>query len=175
MNGSKTGSAAAAAKSLQSCLTLCNPIDRRPPGSPIPGILQARTLEWVASTFSNAWKWKVKTGSNQSWILFASFFENNLSVLGLFGLRFGTLISLSIKLLLLPWVQTFILKHESWAWVFSLPSLPLRQSSSKTFGTEQSYCWWVEGRGKGGDQLNSWITPVVGYSSAQGLPIVCRK
>ena len=52
--------AAAAAKSLQLCLTLCNPIDGSPPGSPIPGILQARTLEWVAISFSNAWKWKVK-------------------------------------------------------------------------------------------------------------------
>ena len=46
--------AAAAAKSLQSCLTLCDPIDGSPPGSPIPGILQARTLEWVAISFSNA-------------------------------------------------------------------------------------------------------------------------
>ena len=51
-----TGSpaAAAAAKSLQSCPTLCNPIDSSPPGSPVPGILQARTLEWVAISFSNA-------------------------------------------------------------------------------------------------------------------------
>ena len=45
---------AAAAKSLQSCLTLCDPIDGSPPGSPVPGILQARTLEWVAISFSNA-------------------------------------------------------------------------------------------------------------------------
>ena len=52
--------AAAAAKSLQSCPTLSNPIDGSPPGSPVPGILQARTLEWVAISFSNAWKWKVK-------------------------------------------------------------------------------------------------------------------
>ena len=52
--------AAAAAKSLQSCPTLCDPIEGSPPGSPIPGILQARTLEWVAISFSNAWKWKVK-------------------------------------------------------------------------------------------------------------------
>ena len=51
---------AAAAKSLQSCPTLCDPIDGRSPGSPIPGILQARTLEWVAISFSSAWKWKVK-------------------------------------------------------------------------------------------------------------------
>ena len=46
--------AAAVAKSLQSCLTLCDPIDGGPPGSPVPGILQARTLEWVAISFSNA-------------------------------------------------------------------------------------------------------------------------
>ena len=52
--------AAVAAKSLQSCPTLCDPIDGNPPGSPVPGILQARTLEWVAISFSNAWKWKVK-------------------------------------------------------------------------------------------------------------------
>ena len=56
-------SAAAAAKSHQSCLTLCNPIDGSPPGSPVPGVLQARTLEWVTISFSNAWKWKVKVKS----------------------------------------------------------------------------------------------------------------
>ena len=50
----------AAAKSLQLCPTLCDPIDGSPPGSPIPGVFQARTLEWVAISFSNAWKWKVK-------------------------------------------------------------------------------------------------------------------
>ena len=55
--------AAAAAKSLQSCPTLCDPIDSSPPGSPVPGILQARTLEWVAISFSNTWKWKVKVKS----------------------------------------------------------------------------------------------------------------
>ena len=55
--------AAAAAKSLQSCLTLCDPIDGSPPGSPVPGIHQARTLDWVVISFSNAWKWKVKVKS----------------------------------------------------------------------------------------------------------------
>ena len=55
--------AAAAAKCLQSCLTLCDAIDGCPPGSPVPGILQARTLEWVAISFSNEWKWKVKVKS----------------------------------------------------------------------------------------------------------------
>ena len=58
-----TAAAAAAAKSLQSCLTLCDPMDGSPTGSPVPGILQARTLEWVAISFSNAWKWKVKVKS----------------------------------------------------------------------------------------------------------------
>ena len=55
--------AAAAAASLQSCPTLCDPIDSSPPGSPVPGILQAKTLEWVAISFSNVWKWKVKVKS----------------------------------------------------------------------------------------------------------------
>ena len=56
----KMAAAAAAAKLLQSCPILCDSIDGSPPGSPVPGILQARTLEWVAISFSNAWKWKVK-------------------------------------------------------------------------------------------------------------------
>ena len=56
-------SAAAAAKSLQSCPTLCDPIDGSPAGSPVPGILQARTLEGVAISFSNAWQWTVKVKS----------------------------------------------------------------------------------------------------------------
>ena len=61
---------AATAKSLQSCLTLCDPIDGSPPGSPAPGILQARTLEWVATAFSNAWEWKVKVKSlSRVWLL----------------------------------------------------------------------------------------------------------
>ena len=62
--------AAAAAESRQSCPTLCDPIDGSPPGSAIPGILQARTLEWVAISFSNAWKWKVKvTSLSRVWLL----------------------------------------------------------------------------------------------------------
>ena len=64
--------AAAAAKSLQSCPTLCDPTDGSPQGSPIPGILQARTLEWVAISFSNAWKWKLKVKSLSRVWLFAT-------------------------------------------------------------------------------------------------------
>ena len=60
----------AAAVSLQSCPTLCDPIDGSPPASPVPGILQARTLDWVAISFSNAWKWKVKVRSlSPVWLL----------------------------------------------------------------------------------------------------------
>ena len=61
-----------AAKSLQSCLILCDPIDGSPSGSTVPGILQARTLEWVAISFSNAWKWKVKVKSLSSIRLLAT-------------------------------------------------------------------------------------------------------
>ena len=64
---------AAAAKSPQSCPTLCNPTDRNQPGSPVHGILQARILEWVAISFSNAWKWKVKVKSlSRVWLLATS-------------------------------------------------------------------------------------------------------
>ena len=61
-----------AAKSLQSCPTLRDPIDGSPPGSPVPGILQARTLEWVAISFSSAWKWKLKMKSLSRVWLFAT-------------------------------------------------------------------------------------------------------
>ena len=62
--------ATAATKLLQSCPTLCDPRDGSPPGSPSPGILQARTLEWVAISFSKAWKWKVKVKSlSHVWLL----------------------------------------------------------------------------------------------------------
>ena len=63
----------ATTKSLHSCPTLCDPIDGSPPGSPVPGILQERTLEWVAISFSNAWKWKVKVKSlSRVWFLATS-------------------------------------------------------------------------------------------------------
>ena len=64
--------AAAPAKSLQSCPTLCDPVESSPPGSAIPGILQARTLEWVAISFSSAWKWNVKVKSLSRVWLFAA-------------------------------------------------------------------------------------------------------
>ena len=63
MTAAAATAAAAAAKSLQSCPTLCDPIDSSPPGYAVPGIFQARTLDWVAIYFSNAWKWEVKVKS----------------------------------------------------------------------------------------------------------------
>ena len=68
----RPAAAADAARSRQLCPTLCDPIDSSPPGSTIPGILQARTLEWVAISFSNAWKWKVKVKSLSRVRLFAT-------------------------------------------------------------------------------------------------------
>ena len=68
----RKAAAAAAAKLLQSCPTLCDPIDSSLPGSAVPGILQARTLEWVAIAFSNAWRWKVKVKSLSHVRLFAT-------------------------------------------------------------------------------------------------------
>ena len=68
----RKGYAAAVAKSLQSYPTLCDPIDGSPPGSAVPGILQARTLEWVAISFSNAWKWKVKVNLLSCVLLFVT-------------------------------------------------------------------------------------------------------
>ena len=81
---------AAAAKSLQSCPTLCEPVDSSPPGSPVPGIIQARTLAWVAISFSNAWKWKGKVKSLSCFRLLATPMDRSLpgsSVHGIFQAR----------------------------------------------------------------------------------------
>ena len=82
--------AAAAAKSLQSCPTLCDPIDGSPPGSPVPGILQARILEWVAISFSNAGKVKSESEVAQSWPILSDPMDCSLpgsSVHGIFQAR----------------------------------------------------------------------------------------
>ena len=81
--------AAAAAKSLQSCPTLCDPIDGSPPGSPVPGIVQARTLEWVAISFSNAWKWNVKVNSLSCVTPWTAAYQAPLSM-GFFGQEYSS-------------------------------------------------------------------------------------
>ena len=79
-NSRKASAAAAAVKLLQLCPTLCDSIDGSPPGSPIPGILQARTLEWVAISFSNAGKWKVKVKLLSCVWLFVTLWTKGLQV-----------------------------------------------------------------------------------------------
>ena len=96
--------AAAAAKSLQSCPTLCDPIDGSPPGSPVPGIHQARTLDWVAISFSNAWKWKVKVKSLSRVRLVSDPMDCSLpgsSVHGIFQAKYWSGVPLSTNHLLL--------------------------------------------------------------------------
>jgi len=117
--------AAAAAKLLQSCLTLCDPIDGSPPGPAVPGILQARTLEWVAISFSNAWKYKVKVKSLSRVWLFVT-----------------------------PWTAAYqaplsmgFSRQEYWSGV-PLPSLMILLKESKLIllinfvGHFLKWCWW---------------------------------
>ena len=123
---------AAVAKSLQSCPTLCDPIDCSPPGFPVPGILQARTLEWVTISFSNAWKWKEKVKSFSS-----------------------------VRLLVTPWTAAYQgfsreeywsgvplppLKHESNLSHF--PHLPARSNLYSTFCLYKFAMlpWWLSGK-----------------------------
>ena len=94
--------ATAAAKSLQSCPTLCDPIDGSPPGSPVPGILQARTLEWVATSFSSAWKWKVKGKSLSRLCHLMDYSLPGFSVHGIFQAR------------VLEWVAISFSRGSSW-------------------------------------------------------------
>ena len=112
--------AAAAAKSLQSCSTLYNPTDGSPPGSPVPGILQARTLEWVAISFSNVWKWKVK-GKSLS----------------------------CVRLLETPWTAAYqappsmgFSRQEYWSWV-PLPSLTDVRVGCKEDWMLKNWCFWT--------------------------------
>ena len=119
----------AAAKSLQLCLTLCDPIDGSPLGSSVPGILQARTLEWVAISFSNVWKWTLKVKSLSR-----------------------------VQLVATPWTAAYqapppmgFSKQEYWsAIVFSLYARQQKRHRC----IEQSF--GLCGRGKGWDDLGEW-------------------
>ena len=110
---------AAAAKLLQTCPTLCDPIDGSPPGSPIPRILQARTLEWVDLSFSNAWKWKVKAKSFSC-----------------------------IRLFTTPWTAAYqappsmgFSRQEYWS---GMPSPSLRQPTTPLLFLPETYLRWVK-------------------------------
>ena len=125
-----------AAKSLQSCPTLCDPIDGSPPGFPVPGILQARTLEWVAISFSNAWKWKVKVKSEsevvQSCLTLSDPMDCSLtgsSIHGIFQAKVleWSAIAFSVleyrRSIMLWWFQVDSKGTQlSYTWVHSLPN-----------------------------------------------------
>ena len=118
---SVAAAAAAAAKSLQLCPTLCDPTDGSPPGSPVSGILQERTLEWVAISFSSAWKWKVKVKSLSR-----------------------------VQLLATPWTAAFqappfmgFSRQEYWSGV-PLPSLFEELSSLILYNDNKPFLdWWI--------------------------------
>ena len=127
--------AAAAGKSLQSCLTLCDPKDGSPPGSPIPGILQARTLEWAAISFSNAWKWKVKVKSLQSCPTLSDPMDCSLpgsSIHGIVQARVLEWGAIAFQLFVTPWtivhqdpLSMEVFKQEYWSELpFSIPGDP---------------------------------------------------
>ena len=107
-----TSSSAVAAKSPQSCPPLCDPIDGSPPGSPVPEILQARTLEWVAISFSNAWKWKwsrsIMSDSSRSWLNIYFTFSIHACTLCLRSWILFTIITLKSFLGRLPIWSSFI-------------------------------------------------------------------
>ena len=113
--------AVAAAKSLQSCLTLCDPIDGSPPGSPIPGILQARTLEWVSISFSNAWKAKSESEVAQPCPTLWNPMDCSppgSSVHGIFQagvLEFGAITFSLLNTIISTWKQCWFCKSNQWS------------------------------------------------------------
>ena len=143
--------AAAAAKSLQWCPTLCDPIDGSPPGSLIPGILQARTLEWVASSFSKAWKWKVKMKSLSRVRLLAT--PWTAAYQAPLPMRFSRQECWSGLPLPSPWAATYVLKQASSAWKQKCIGNVLEEGSWELLvfsrgswwhlGVEKEAKWWI--------------------------------
>ena len=125
---------AAAAKSLQSCSTLCDPMDGSPTGSPIPGILQARTLEWDAISFSNAWKWKVKVSCSVVLTLSDSMdcSLSDSSLHGIFQARVLEWVAIAFSTLIFWEMQIkIIVKYHP---------TPIRMSIIRK--TKDNKCWW---------------------------------
>ena len=115
--------AAAAAKSLQSCPTLCDPTDGSPPGSAIPGILQARTLEWVAISFSSAWKWKGSRSVCPTLATGSQMFGTGDANLAWEGCREGSSVLL--------WLSVQTPKRSSWIHCLTLPLFVLHPWASQ--------------------------------------------
>ena len=141
------------AKSSQSCPTLCDPIDGSPPGSPVPGILQARTLEWVAISSSNAWKWKVKVKSLNRVRLLATPWTAAYQAppsMGFSSQEYWSGVPLPSPRLLLFWCYlAFTLLPNATQW----QSIPFHWKS--TFLTNHTHELWESGQ------------------SQQGFPTIC--
>ena len=151
--------ASAAAKSLQSCPTLCNPIDGSPPGSAVSGILQARTLEWVAISFSYSWKWKVKVESLSKCPTLHDLMDCSLpgsSVHGIFQARALELVAIAFLLSILQKHSKSLLFYETlrmrttWLFTWSHHFMGNRWGNSEKsvrlyFGGHQNHCkWWLQ-------------------------------
>ena len=140
--------AAATANSLQLCPTLCDPIDGSPPSSPVPGILQARTLEWVAISFSNAGKWKVKVKSFKSCPTLNDPMDCSLpgsSIHGIFQagvLEWG---AIAFSYLILGPVKLYVLKYHSWNMMCMDMSNKYRARTycSQCSSDISAFCWYV--------------------------------
>ena len=144
------GAAAAAAKSLQSCPTLCDPIYGSPPGSAVPGIFQVRTLEWVAISLSNAWKWKVKVKSLSHVRLFPT-----------------------------PWTAAYqappsmeFSRQEYWSGAIWGTCTFETDLIMRITGFFFRGCVWSKIVERLGDGEQSWISPVTVLSSCWELPIL---
>ena len=138
-----SAAAAAPAKSCQSCPTLCDPIDGIPPGSPVPGILQARTLEWVAISFSNAWKWKVKVKSFSRLRLLATPWTAAQQAPPFMGFS---------KARVLEWVAIAFSGQVHWGWAKETPSTFTELSLHHTKFTVKN----CDTGGKGNMQVSMW-------------------
>ena len=128
---SAAAAAASAAKSFQSCLTLCDPIDCSPQGSPVPGILQARTLEWVAPSFSNAWKWKSESEVAQSCPTLSDPMDCSLP---------GSSVHGSLQARVLEWVAIAFPKHTLVKYQLLLLPLVLVLITTITVNTTTTIC-----------------------------------
>ena len=128
---------AVTAKSLQLCPTLCDPVDGSPLGSPVPGILQARILEWVAISFSNAWKWKVKVKSLSRFQLLVTPWTGAYQAppsVGFFSQEHWSGVPLPSQLHLTSWIQRLLMKpvfHVTKCCSSTTWELPWPHSTSK--------------------------------------------
>ena len=141
---------AAAAALLQSCLTLCDPIDGNSPGFTVPGILQARTLEWVAISFSNAWKWKVKSLSCVWLLVIPWTAAYQASIHGIFQARVLEWVAIAFSDGCEHWIN-----KDSWAlknccfWIVVLEKTlqsPLNCKETKPVNPKGNQSWVFMGR-----------------------------